>query len=302
MKILPRDARAIDIVGFGEASIDEVWRLPMGLTLGDKGRALGRDRLGGGQIATALVAAARLGARATYLGPIGDDAIADEIVRGLHEERVAVAEGARRRGETSRTALLLVEADGERTVIESGGASARIDESVLAAIGDARALHLDATRPDAAVILAKHARACGTLVSLDLDFVPADLSLVESADVCVLPRGLAEAMMQTRDALPKLAKRLPEGALVVETQGADGAVFLLDGRLERIAPFRVDVVDTTACGDTFRAALLCGLLDGETIAHAMGFASIAAALKCRSIGRRGCPTRAEVASAMSSKA
>jgi sugar/nucleoside kinase (ribokinase family) len=54
------------------------------------------------------------------------------------------------------------------------------------------------------------------------------------------------------------------------------------------------VVDTTACGDTFRAALLVALLDGLRPAEGLRFANAAASLKTRDLGRRGCPRRAEV--------
>jgi sugar/nucleoside kinase (ribokinase family) len=158
MRILPREAREVDVVGFGEASIDEVWRLPKGLGLGGKGRALARDRLGGGQIATALCAASRLGARAQYLGPIGDDAIGDEIARGLIEDGVTLAEQSRIAGARSRLALIVVEHGGERTVVEDGGADAPIGDAAQAAVRAARSLHVDATRPAAAVALGRIAR------------------------------------------------------------------------------------------------------------------------------------------------
>ena len=54
------------------------------------------------------------------------------------------------------------------------------------------------------------------------------------------------------------------------------------------------MVDTTACGDTFHAAFLCALLEAQPPRQALRFANAAAALKCRDLGRRGCPTRAEV--------
>ncbi|HUQ01407.1 MAG TPA: PfkB family carbohydrate kinase, partial [Kofleriaceae bacterium] len=58
--------------------------------------------------------------------------------------------------------------------------------------------------------------------------------------------------------------------------------------------FPVDVVDTTACGDTFHAAAICALLDGKSIGETLRFANAAAALKCRGLGRSGCPRKSEV--------
>src|SRR5436305_12332549 len=66
-------AAPVDVFGIGECSVDEVWSLATPLAAGAKLRAEGRTRLGGGQIATTLVACARLGLRAAYGGPIGAD-------------------------------------------------------------------------------------------------------------------------------------------------------------------------------------------------------------------------------------
>lgn len=272
-----------DVVGFGEASIDEVWRLPPGLTLGSKDRARGRDRLGGGQVATALCAASRLGARAAYLGPIGDDAVGAEIVRGLADDRVvslALPLPAR-----SRTALVLVASDGDRTVLEDGGVTC----APRPVLPDARALHVDGTHLSSSLELAREAKARGMLVSIDLDFVSDEVgtrALVALADLCVLSEGLAERL----GGLGAIAT----SGLCAESRGARGLVARLDGRLVHVPAFPVDVVDTTACGDTLRGALVMAWLDGRRGLDALRYASAAAALKCRDLGRRGCPTRAEV--------
>ncbi len=303
--------RRWDVVGFGEASLDEVWRLPPGFVLGDKARAVARDRLGGGQIATALVAASRLGARAAFLGPLGDDPRGDEIARGLAEDRVAMI-GPRAIGARSRTALVLVDAQGGRTVLDEGGAAAADPPALAAAIGDARALHLDATHPAAALALARIARAAGTLVSIDVDHVPADLhaardvsALLGLADACVLATGVATRATGRDDAdaaLAALVEAGPRGALVVETRGAAGARAHRGAERFAVPAFAVEVVDTTACGDTFRGALLVALLEGRPAQEALRFASAAAALKCRALGRHGCPTRAELEALLARRA
>src|SRR5215475_11372868 len=116
------EGRAFDVVGFGECSIDEVWMVPSLATVARSGkiRASKHDRLGGGQIATAMVSCARLGLRAAFCATIGDDTDASDIVAGLASEGVDVG-GVQRYGRAStRVALLLVDGRGERVVIESG--------------------------------------------------------------------------------------------------------------------------------------------------------------------------------------
>jgi sulfofructose kinase len=293
-----------DVLGFGEASIDEVWRLPAGFGLGEKAQATTRVRLGGGQIATALVAASRLGARAGFLGPMGDDALGDEIARGLADDRVEVLGGAKVAGARSRSALLLVGADGERSVLDIGDQQDFAEAAALSHLRSTRALHLDATRPRAALALARAAASAGVLVSIDVDHLPVDeaaaaqvRALVSLATLCVLPRGLPTLLTGEPDAaraLAELRRTLPHAALVVETRGADGALALGEGGLVDQAAHAVDVVDTTACGDTFRGALVVARLESMPDADALHFATRAAALKCRDLGRRGCPTRADL--------
>jgi sulfofructose kinase len=60
--------------------------------------------------------------------------------------------------------------------------------------------------------------------------------------------------------------------------------------------FQVDVVDTLAAGDVFHGAFAFGLARGYPMYQIMRFASAAAAIKCsRFGGRRGAPTKSEVA-------
>src|SRR5260370_37591603 len=77
-----REAASFDVVGLGECSMDEVWLVDGLPAAGSKVRAVRRERLGGGQVATAMVAGARLGLRAAYVGAVGDDAAAARVPAG----------------------------------------------------------------------------------------------------------------------------------------------------------------------------------------------------------------------------
>ena len=49
-------------------------------------------------------------------------------------------------------------------------------------------------------------------------------------------------------------------------------------------PISVDVVDTTAAGDTFVGYFACALAEGQPLADALAFANIAAALSVTQFG------------------
>jgi sulfofructose kinase len=290
-----RKERAFDVVGYGEASIDDVWLLRSSLVWGGKVRAGAYERLGGGQIATALVACARLGLRAAFRGRVGDDPDGREVLDGLAAEEVDVAGAVVSKGGT-RHALVLVDREGERAVVERGHAHPP-HASVQTQLVDARVLHLDATEPVYGAQLVKMARAAETVVSLDLDHPAPGLDeLLPLVDICITSRGVPEQLTGETN-LERALRKLGEltGGLVGCTLGADGAALLDEGHLLLSPAFPVaNVIDTTACGDTFRAALLCALVEGQAVAQALRFANAAAALKTRNLGRRGCPRRAEV--------
>jgi sugar/nucleoside kinase (ribokinase family) len=298
---LGRPGRTLDIIGYGECSIDEVWVLPTAPDWGGKLRASRRERLGGGQVATAMVACARLGLRAGFCGIVGDDDEGQEALAGLAEEGVDVA-AARKANGATRAALILVDGrNGERAVVECGVPRAGHGHGVHqvpARVAEARILHLDATDPPFAKEAARQAREAGTVVSLDVDHPAPGLDeLLPLADVVVMSRGLPQQLTGEEElerALRKLAERVP-GGLVGCTLGADGAALLDDDHLLLSPAFPAErVVDTTACGDTFRAALLVALAEGQRPADGLRFANAAASLKTRDLGRRGCPVRAEV--------
>src|SRR5687768_10694683 len=69
----------LDVVGLGFCCIDEL--LLLSEIPGPEGRALIRQRgtHGGGMVATAMVATAKLGGRAGFIGKVGDDGAGQAI-------------------------------------------------------------------------------------------------------------------------------------------------------------------------------------------------------------------------------
>jgi sugar/nucleoside kinase (ribokinase family) len=287
-----------DVVGLGECSIDEVWVLPGAPEWGQKTHAVRRERLGGGQVATAMVACARLGLRAAYLGVVGDDEPGGAVIEGLTAEGVDAGDVLRTRGAT-RSAIILVDGDsGERTVVEHVDRHVTLHPSELPdrALSHARVLHIDATHLPASLAAARLARELGVIVSLDVDHARPGLDeLLALTDVCITSEGVPHELTGEADleqALRALGRKT--GPLVGCTLGSRGAAALDDGHLLLSPAFPADVVDTTACGDTFHAGAIAALLDGKSVGEILRFANAAAALKCRDLGRRGCPTKPEV--------
>lgn len=305
--------RPFDLIGIGECSVDLVYRVPLRLDrpLPDKVSAQAHEVLGGGQIATACVAASRLGRKVRFVGAVGMDGAGQALVAELASDRVDTSLVRRCLRVQTRTALILSGDGGERSVIEwrDQGLSLPPAHPSPDQLASGRAVHVDLCFPDATVWAAAQARQNGMLVSVDLDRPgPRVDELLDLTDLCVVSTRFPSLLTGIDDSeRAALALSTRTTGKVVVTQGEHGCWLVCDGKIDRIPAFvPPSLVDTTACGDTFHAGLLVGLLDAAdttptgmldddtALRSAIRFASAAAALKCGDLGRRGCPRREQV--------
>ncbi len=305
--------RPFDLLGIGECSLDLVYRVPVRLDrpLPDKVSAQAHEVLGGGQIATACVAAARLGRKARFVGAVGMDGAGQALVAELASERVDTSLVRRCLRVQTRTALILCGDSGERSVIEwrDQGLTLPPEHPLPEPLSQCRVLHADLCFPDATIWAATQARRQGLVVSVDLDRpLPRVDELLALTDLCVVSARFPSLFTGIDDeerAARALATKTP--GRVIVTRGEHGCWLLHDGPIEPIPAFAPPVlIDTTACGDTFHAGLIVGLLDAadasapgpndddSALRAAIRLASAAAALKCGDLGRRGCPRREQV--------
>ncbi len=230
-------------------------------------------RVPGGKGANQAVACARLGARVTMVGAVGDDVFAAEALAGLYEAGVDLA--VETVAAPTGVALITVEAGGETTIAVAPGANAMLGAVEL---GPADAVLCQLEVPDEAVVSAWE-QAGGVFC---LNAAPARPIAVD-ADLTVV----------NRHELDVLVRR--EGRVVV-TLGPEGAV-LLEGGVEvaRATPPPVTATDGTAAGDAFTACLLVSLLEGRDDGDALARACAAGALAASRPGAQpSLPTRAEV--------
>lgn len=294
------------VVGVGHASIDhvfEVQALP-GAPLKVPARAY-RMQVGG-MTANAVVAAARLGARARILAPIGDDGWADAFRahferQGVDAQGLQVVPGAQ-----SSVAAVVVDAGGQRLIIGHRG-DAVLHAPALAAdaLRGADVLLTDPRCPLWCRSALEQARARGITSVLDADVAPQEdlRALVPLADWAVFSEpGLRAFAGEAASLEAGLEAALASGAgQAVVTLGERGLAWLPGrGALQRMPAFEVaPVVDTTSAGDVFHAALGCALAAGQVPGEALRFAAVAAALKCtRPGGALASPALAQVQAAL----
>lgn len=293
---------APEIVGLGMVTIDVLAQVP---------HLPGPDEVfevplvevhGGGPVASAMAASARLGTATSVVGSVGDDAWGDWIAAGLADLGVDVTHLYRRAGEASPRAVVLVEGGtGRRSIMYSTGGAVRlaVDEVPWDRLRGARALHLDGVHPAAALAAARFAREAGVMVSYDGGagpFWPGLDDLLPLVDVLIAAKEFATRYTGRED-VAEAAHALArwEARHVVITDGARGAWSWVDGCAHHQPAFAVDVVDTTGAGDAFHGGYLHAYLAGEGPDSCLRFASAVGALACTRLGgRAGLPDRGAV--------
>jgi sugar/nucleoside kinase (ribokinase family) len=256
---------------------------------------------GGGCAANAAVALARLGARASFAGPLGgeNDAVSNRILDGLAAEGVDCSGVVRLDGGSASVSLILLDAEGEKSIATRRGVGlgAVLPRDAAALVADADAVLVDNRFPEfvSAVAQAARARAIPVVIDLDLKTVPDDPLLALGTHVIASAEALRATTGEQDFAagLAKLAAR--NGGLLGVTDGENG-VYWREGQLLRHMPaFAVKAVDTLGAGDAFHGAFALALVGGRGLVDALRFACAAAALKCTHFGgANGAPKRAEV--------
>ncbi|EOC1303508.1 sugar kinase [Cronobacter dublinensis] len=285
----------VRIACVGIAVQDRIYTLDALPNEGGKYVAQHYREVGGGPAATAAVAAARLGAEVDFIGRVGDDATGTQLLAELASFGVNTRLARQVTGARSSQSAILVDAAGERIIVNSPSPDLPDDAAWLEVVDFSRydAVLADVRWHDGALRALTLARRAGVMTLLDADVTPQDIRpLVALSDhVAFSAPGLARLAPGAgpEDGL-KMTKMLTNGQVYV-TLGKEGCLWLEENATLRHQPgFTVEVVDTTGAGDVFHGALAVRLAQGEPPQAAVRFASAVAALKCtRPGGRAGIP-------------
>jgi len=305
MDLRSRLGRGPALVCVGLTAYDVVWEvatLPAG---GGKTRASQFREGGGGMAANAAVAAARLGGRVRFWGRAGDDraghAMADELrALGVDVAGLRLFPGAR-----SSVSGIVVDARGERSIVNFRGDGLPEDPAWLPldTIAATDAVLGDVRWPDGVAAAFAAARASGVPTVLDGDMAEPAIfdALLPLTDHAVFSEpALAAYAPDLPDEPARLHHALSRGCrLAAVTRGERGVVWTDGGPLHAQRAFRVDPVDTTGAGDVFHGAYALAIGARVEVADAFRFAAAVAAMKCTQPGgRAGVPALAQVVEAL----
>lgn len=239
----------------------------------------------GGKGANQAFALGRLGGKAVMLGAVGNDVYADMLLDNLKTAGVDVSHVEKLEDTNTGIALITVDSHGENSITVIPGANHKVDRAYIDrnadVIRESDIVIFQLEIPmDTVVYAASLAKKMGKMVILDPAPAPKELpqELLQSVDL-IKPNETELArlvgMEVTEENLTEASNRLKERGVanVLVTLGGDGS-FLnrADGTVHRVFCEKVAVVDTTAAGDTFTAALAMKLGEGEDEVNAMEFA------------------------------
>jgi len=247
----------------------------------------------GGQVASALVACARLGLRTKYIGTVGDDERGRIQLESLRVEGVDIEHVQLRRNCANQSAYIVIDrSTGERTVLWRRDDGLRIDpEQILPEqIACARLLHIDGHDTPAVERAAAIARGLGIPVTVDVDTVYHGFDRVlPHVDYLVASSEFPTAWTGQDDPFKALELMQREYGMKVAamTLGAHGALARENGEFFYSPAFVVNCVDTTGAGDVFHGAFCYAVLQEMPMRDALEFSNAMAALNCTALGARG---------------
>ncbi len=287
----------------GSANLDFVVRAAQIPSPGET--VLGRDfqTFPGGKGANQAVACAHAGGAPTaMLCALGDDDFSKPLLSSLTAAHVQL-HTVRSKNPTG-TAFICVSDEGENAITVAPGANDDLQPEHWPAHLHISHLLMQLETPVPTVLsFAKAARARGAKVVLNAAPARAlPVELLQCIDILIVNEGelarLAGAIGDEKyDVLAQLERLAKQHALkdVIVTLGAKGCLAWHQGHVLQQSAYKINVVDTTAAGDTFCGALVAALSRGIAMQHALNEASAASALACMKLGAQSSiPSRAEV--------
>lgn len=294
------------IIVIGSANTDMVVKT-------DKHPLPGETKMGGeffmnagGKGANQAVAAARLGGQVSFVAKVGNDIFGKQTLVGLTNENIDTSHVFIDDTAPSGTALIIVNAEGENSIVVAPGANAKLSVDDVSSIGDLS---------EAAFILMQLEIPIETITAV------IDLARINGKHVILNPapaqhlsdailNGLflivpneSEASLLTGIPVTDLASAsLAADALiqkgvshVIITLGKQGAYFKSAYKEFSIPAPSVVAVDTTAAGDTFCGALTVAKTEGKDWEDAIRFAITAASISVTRMGAQASvPYRTEI--------
>jgi ribokinase len=294
-----------DILVIGSLNADLVVRSPRFPKPGETISGEDLQIIPGGKGANQAVAAARQGANVAMIGRVGSDSFGPFLIQNLKTNHVDTSHVLTDDSATG-TAIIIVDTTGQNSIVLSSGANGKVSsadvERASSLTPNLILLQLEIPIPTV-LQAARDAKIYGSRVILNpapaqslpeelialADFIipnESELSLLSGLDV----KDINTAGQAAKVLLKQGAKN------VIVTLGGNGALIVTKEETTHVPSFNVDVLDTTAAGDSFIGGFASQLLNSDTdLQAAVRYGCACGALAVTKFGAQpSLPTKAEV--------
>lgn len=292
------------IACIGSINADMSIRVERFVAPGETMRGKGFKMFNGGKGANQAAAAGNLAGTVFMFGKIGNDPFAEKLRNALCAQGVFCDAVVAEKDISTGAAMIQVADSGQNAIIIDAGANALVDEAyidaskILLSLCNIAMLQLEIPMATN-IYAAKYCREQGMTVILDpapAAFLPAEL--LESVDI-ITPNeteleqitGIKPASWNERLLACKALCDMGVG-IVINKAGPDGVYVYREGVMKNYPTYEVEVVDTTAAGDSFNGAFAYAMSCGVEFEPAVDFANLLAAVSTTGFGAQSAmPTR-----------
>lgn len=291
----------------GSVNMDLVFKTPRMPVPGETLMGHSFQQIHGGKGANQAVAAARIGAAVALIACVGDDVNGQSCLQALGQDHIDLQNVRRTKDCATGVAGILLDDGGENCIVLATGANALLDPSDIgraaSTIAQAKLLLCQLETPlDTVIAAIRSARQAGVKVVLnpaparplsDEVFACVDYLVVNETEAALLSGLTTVDLSNANEAAARLQQRGAKVVLI--TLGALGMWVRSTDDSYCLPARKVEVVDTTAAGDTFVGSLAVAIAEGMELRAACMFAQSAAALAVTKFGAQtSIPYRDEV--------
>ena len=284
------------------------------ITITEKSPRVGETLIGisfkqsaGGKGANQADSIAKLGGKVNMIGRVGEDDFGKALVQSLKKDGVDVSKISVSKKASTGIATIIVNGSGDNSIIVVPGANYEVTPSdidnSIDVISKAKMIIAQLEVPlDTITYSFKKAKEYGVYTILNpAPAQPLSDELLRMTDLLVPNEIELEILsgkpLVTQDDMYVAARTLLNKGVkeIIVTLGSQGCLYMNENESIHYPAYKVEVVDTTAAGDSFIGGIATALSEGKPIKEAIGLATKVSALTVTRLGAQiSLPLREEV--------